>query len=142
MNVKEFIEQHDYISYCEAIIHPSGDIEYATPSHIYKLIEITEESRDELNKKMPMRAGPLEWLVEYTGCAVLWYNYFIFPVNYTDEQMKSLKMLMSNGIMASHIIGSITQEKTTCELLAKFEETGDNSYLDKIKTREQLEVWR
>jgi hypothetical protein len=142
MNIHDFIAQHTHKNYCEIVISPDGDIEYAEPSHLYKLIRITGESKDALNVKMPNRAAPMEWLVEYTGCCVCWYDYFIIPNGYTPIQINCIKELMRNGIMTSYIEGSITQEKTVCELLAKYEETGDRSYYEQIPERQTLKLWR
>ena len=54
MTASEFIAQHTGICYCEAVIAPDGSIEYAIPGHVYKLIDVARESRDELDRMMPM----------------------------------------------------------------------------------------
>lgn len=138
MKIEQFITQHEHKQYCEIVIAPNGDIEYAIPSHLYKLIRITEESKDDIDKKMSYRAAPLEWLIEYTGYGVAWYDNFIVPYGYTDEQIHSIQMLINNGIMSPIVTGKVTQEKTTCELLDEFDKTGDKSLLDKIIQREIL----
>ena len=79
MTASEFIAQHTGICYCEAVIAPDGNIEYAIPGHVYKLIEVANESRDELDRMMPMRAAPLHWLIEHTGYGAVWYDQFILP---------------------------------------------------------------
>lgn len=142
MNLHEFIVQHKHTCYCEIVISPDGDIEYAEPSHLYKLIRITGETKDALNAKIPDRAAPLEWLVEYTGYCVCWYNYFILPNGYTTAQIHCIKELMRLGIMTAYIKGPITCEKTVCELLDKYEKTNDKSYYDQIPERQTLKLWR
>lgn len=142
MTINEFVAQHNHKCYCEIVIAPNGDVEYAEPSHLYKLMALTGKSRKELNEMIPRRAAPLDWLVEYLGYGVVWYETFLLPWEYTEDQLLTLKILMLHGIIRPHIIGAITQEKTTCELLAKWEETGDASYRDKINIKTSLELWR
>lgn len=142
MTVNEFVAQHTHKNYCEIVIAPNGDIEYAVPSHLYKLMALTGKSKQELCDMIPRRAAPLDWLVEYLGYGVAWYETFLLPWNYTDDQLLTIKILMLNGIIRPHIIGAVTQEKTTCELLDKWEETGDSSYRDKINQKKPLELWR
>lgn len=33
MTVYEFIKQHNYINYCEAVVFENGDVDYVLPSH-------------------------------------------------------------------------------------------------------------
>ena len=130
MTLDEFIAQHKHKNYCEIVISPDGDIEYAIPSHLYKLITLSKESKDKLDKMMPNRAAPLNWLCEHTKYAVCWYNYFILPKDYTNIQVSIIKTLSDTGIMSNDINGIITMEKSLCESLEKFEETGDEKYLN------------
>ena len=130
MTLNEFIAQHKHKNYCEIVISPDGDIEYAIPSHLYKLITLSKESKDKLDKMMPNRAAPLNWLCEHTKYAVCWYNYFILPKDYTNIQVSIIKTLSDTGIMSNDINGIITMEKSLCESLKKFEETGDEKYLN------------
>lgn len=130
MTLNEFIAQHKHKNYCEIIISPDGDIEYAIPSHLYKLITLSKESKDKLDKMMPNRAAPLNWLCEHTKYAVCWYNYFILPKDYTNIQVSIIKTLSDTGIMSNDINGIITMEKSLCESLEKFEQIGDEKYLN------------
>ena len=91
--VKEFIENYNHIYYCEVIIHPSGYIEEARPSHLETLIRATKLERQAVYDLMPITAMPLDWLVEYTGCVAVWYNFQKLPPSMTDEQQYSLKAL-------------------------------------------------
>lgn len=130
MKLDDFIAQHDCINYCEIVISPDGDIEYAVPSHIYKLIDIAKESKDELDTIMPNRAAPLPWLCEHTRYAVCWFNSFVLPKDYTDIQVSIIKALSNVGIMSNDISGTITMEKSLCASLEMFEKTGDEKYIN------------
>ena len=140
MTVREFIAQHTDIYYCEAVIAPNGDIEYAVPGHVYKLIEVAKESRDELDRIMPMRAAPLFWLVEHTGYASVWYNQFVLPYHYTNEQIQTLQELCNAGIIADGSTGVVSIEKTTCEILDKFEKTGDESLFEQMPEKKCIVI--
>lgn len=137
MKCQDFISQHKDKCYCEIVISPTGDIEYAIPSHVYKLMAITKKSREELKQIIPMRAAPLEWLVEYTGYCVCWYSSCILPIGYSKRQISVIRRLMRHNIMTSNIIASISQEKTICDLWTKFEETDDEEYLNQIQNFER-----
>ena len=137
MTATEFIAQHVDKCYCEIVISSTGDIEYAIPSHTYKLINITKKSREELKQIIPVRAAPLEWLVEYTGYCVCWYSSCILPIGYSKRQISVIRRLMRHNIMASNIIASISQEKSLCDLWTKFEETDDEKYFNQIQNFER-----
>ena len=130
MKLSHFIAQHKHKNYCEIVISPDGDIEYAIPSHLYKLIDLSKESKDELDKMMPNRAAPLNWLCEHTKYAVCWFDYFILPKEYSETQVSTIKELINASIMSDDINGIITMEKSLCESLEKFEETDDEKYLN------------
>ncbi len=119
MNVKDYIKQNSSIRYCEAIIYPNGDIEDAVPSHIYKLISITNKSKEEIDKMMPNNAAPLEWLLGYTNCIAVWYNFFKYD-SITEEQLNTIQELVNHDILNSLIVGARTDEFTRCDLLDKF----------------------
>lgn len=140
MTVSEFIAQHTDIYYCEAVIAPNGDIEYAIPGHVYKLIEVAKESREELDRIMPMRAAPLYWLVEHTGYASAWYNQFIVPYNYTDEQIQTLQELCDADIIADGSTGITSVEKTVCRILDEFGETGDESLFEQVPEKKCIVI--
>lgn len=95
----DFINNHEHINYCEAIIHRDGEIEYAIPSHTEKLIKITGENRDVIYEKMPVTASPILWLVDYTGCIALYTDFYYAPEKCTLKQRLSLKKLIDNGLV-------------------------------------------
>lgn len=132
MTASEFIAQHTGICYCEVVIDPDGNIEYAIPGHVYKLIEVARESRDELDRMMPMRAAPLHWLIEHTGYGSVWYDQFILPYRYTNAQVQALQELCDAGIIADGSTGITSVEKTTCKILDEFERTGNESLFEQM----------
>jgi hypothetical protein len=94
------IEQHKqtFINYFEAIILPSGEVQYATPSHIEKLMALTNEPREIILEKMPITASPIEWLIDYTGCIAVWKSFHKgTPV--TVEQKDMLQLLIVEGLI-------------------------------------------
>ena len=137
MKCQDFISQHKDKCYCEIVISPTGDIEYAIPSHLYKLMAITKISREELKHIIPMRAAPLEWLVEYTGYCACWYSSCVLAIGYSKRQISVIRRLMRHNIMASNIIANISQEKSLCDLWTKFEETYDEEYFNQIQNFEK-----
>ena len=134
MECTEFIRAHKkkYINYCEILISSTGEIEYAVPSHIEKLIKVSGKSRDEINIIMPINASPMEWLSEYTNYCACWYNYCVLPFKYTNKQIYILKRLQNQKIISNCIMCKISVEMTHCNLLDKYNTTGDKKYLDKI----------
>lgn len=100
--VDDFIKNHKYINYCEAIIYKDGYIEYASPSHVEALIKITGESRDAIYDKMPVTASPIIWLIEYTGCIAVYTNGCIKPKICTEEQEIALKELLDSKLLTSY----------------------------------------
>ena len=140
MKCQDFIKQHKHKQYCEIVISPTGDIEYAIPSHLYKMMSITKKSREELKQIMPLRAAPLEWLLEYTGYCSCWYSSCILPIGYSKRQISVIRRLIQHHIMANNIVASITQEKSLCDLWAKFEETNDEEYLNQIQNFKKAEA--
>lgn len=116
MSIDEFVKQHSHTNYCEAIILPNDNIDYATPSHIYKLISLTGKSKDEIDSIMPPTASPLEWLISYTNCVAVWYNFFRFG-NLTEMQKCSLHKLVKSGILIKGIKGISTDEYYRCKSL-------------------------
>ena len=118
MNVNDFIKQHEYKNYCEAIVYPNGDIEYAEQGHVNKLIEITGLPRCVINELMPNNASPLHWLTEYTKCIPLWEKFFIYS-SITYEQYDTIQQLVNHNIICDNATGLFTDEYTRCNLLQK-----------------------
>ena len=93
--IKKFITHHNknFICYCEIVIHPDGDIEYAIPSHQETLIRITGIDRDVLRDTLSIKCDMMKELCNITNCVSVWYNYYITPDFITKEQLHSLKLL-------------------------------------------------
>lgn len=138
MKCQDFIAQHTDKCYCEIVISPTGDIEYAIPSHVYKLMAITKKSREELKQIIPMRAAPLEWLVEYTGYCVCWYSSCVLPIGYSRRQIAIIRRLIQHKIMANNIIANISQEKTICDLWSKYESDDNEENFNQIQNFERV----
>lgn len=118
MNVEDFIKQHTHTGYCEAIILPNGDIHYAVDGHTNDLIRVANKPKRVINKIMPQNASPLHWLVCYTKCVSLWYNFFIYN-SMTDAQINTIKELVNHDILANVVEGIFTDELERCDLLNK-----------------------
>lgn len=140
MTLHEFIIQHTkinkYINYCEIIILPNGKIEYANPSHIEKLVDISGRSKEDLSILMPHEASVVEWLADYTGCCSIWYDFGILPEQLNDRQTKTIKGLIKHKILSNNFYGYKRYEKRICELL--FEH--DVNQLQKYHAMRQLKV--
>ena len=91
------LHKQTFVNYFEAILLPNGQVVYATPSHVEKLLSITKEPRDEIYDKMPITASPLHWLIEYTGCISMWSEFYIGSPT-TDEQKEMLQLLIDEGL--------------------------------------------
>ena len=73
MQVMDYINAHrEDENPCECVILPDGSIEDPTPSHIEKLAQIAGEDKISINKKMDKNMEPLLFMVEYTGCMLVW----------------------------------------------------------------------
>lgn len=102
---EEFIENHNrigLIAYCEALIYPNGDIQYAIPSHEQMALRIYARKN-----KVPMYKiwdyiskddYSLEWLLKESGCVFLWYHSYVGTPN--EKQMQTIKKLMQAKIVA------------------------------------------
>ena len=139
MNVKDYIKQHNDVAYCEAIIYPNGDIKNAIPGHTYKLISITNKSKEEINKMIPNNAAPLDWLLGYTKCIALWYDFFKYD-SITKEQLNTIQELVNHNILNDVIIGIRTDEFTRCDLINKFY-NGENDNIPK-KTNDKIYIYK
>ena len=131
MSVNDFIHEHlevnDYKNYCEALIDSSGQIGYAIPSHQYALMRLYGDySRYEImdssiNKKIydkiPTNAGVVQWICEDLNVASVWYNMIILPVNYTDEQLKTIAILMKKNIIHIDANIDVSVEKSLVTIL-------------------------
>ena len=73
MTVMEYINAHrEDMDPCECVILPDGSVQEPLPSHIKKLEEISGEDKLTLNSRMEKNMEPLFFMVEYTGCMLIW----------------------------------------------------------------------
>lgn len=108
-NAKDFIDSHEHINYCEAIIYQDGTIEYANPSHIKALERATGKDVNWIYDRMPITSSPLHWLIEYTGCVCVWSDFSITPTNPTKEQMNTLELLIENNLTKFYSSTSVNE---------------------------------
>ena len=101
LNVDTFIKEHKHIRYCEAILYPDGTLAYVKPSHTETLIRATGLTHKEVYDLMPIDDSSLLWLLDYTGCISIYYNFYVLPRNkeITQEQILSLKKLFKSNIV-------------------------------------------
>ena len=73
MTVMEYMNAHrEDMEPCECVILPDGSVEEPQPSHIKKLEEISGEDKLTLNSRMEKNMEPIFFMVEYTGCMLVW----------------------------------------------------------------------
>lgn len=117
MTIEKYLKTHkDQHAYCEAIIFPDGTIEDAIPSHLEKLIKITGEERDVICEKMLMNAGPVAWLVDYTNCCSIWYNFGMLPENLSKEQEETIRKLKEAGQLSNDFVAIKNYEMRICSI--------------------------
>lgn len=100
--LQEFLNYHPYhhVNYCEIIIHPNGDISYCVPSHQERLIKECGIEREKLYDLIPIDCDVLDWLIDKTDCAAIWFEFGFLPNDYTEEQTDSLIQLKQHGCIA------------------------------------------
>lgn len=125
MKVKEYIEQHNYISYCEAIIFPNGEVIDARPSHTEALIKqvMCDYSlcRKELAKMIPDNASPLHWMIDKFNYGCIWYDSAIVSVSCTEAILNTIQELINADVLRNVIQVYKTDEYRRCEILSKKE---------------------
>ena len=98
------IETHKktFIDYLEVIIRADGTIEYAVPSHVYKLMSIFAGDDYDVSTISNMFLNdasgltPIEWLCKKTGCISVWTNGFEGTAN--EKQIEVLKQLAAENL--------------------------------------------
>lgn len=126
-NINDYIDQHNDICYCEAIIYPDGTIEDCIPSHQLKLIEITNKKNNINNpydKNLLLNIIPLEadvnnWLICYNNVVALWYNFCFYNIM-NDKQKYSIQKLINNNILSNNYRCIYTDEKRRIELINEY----------------------
>lgn len=100
--IKQKIEEDDYIA---LVVYPDGDIEEAIPNHIDNLMNISGKSMDEINEMIRINGNTTAWLVDYTGCALLWLEYCYLPNNVSEPQIRSILKLVTNDVFGEKYVG-------------------------------------
>ena len=104
MNVEQFIKQHEYINYCEAIIDKEGMIQYVRPNHVQTLIRETNLPEDLIWAMMPIEAAPIDWLVNFTGCVSVWFDLLYKPKDgITPAQETAIQKLIEAEIILGEL---------------------------------------
>ena len=101
MRAMEYIREHrEDESPFECVILLDGSVDAPTPSHIEKLAQIAGEDKISLNKKMEKNMEPLFFMVEYTGCMLVWETRVVEPSHPTQEQEDTLELLYDSAMLA------------------------------------------
>lgn len=101
MRVMEYIrERREDESPFECVILPDGSVEEPLPSHLEKLAAVAGEDKISLNKKMEKGMEPLFFLVEYTGCILVWETRVVMPSHPTVEQEDTLQLLCDAAMLS------------------------------------------
>lgn len=92
-----------FVNYLEVVISPDGVVEYATPSHMQKLLSVYNGYHvpigDEIAwKDIPDDAAPLKWLMEKTGWICVWSDRYECSGTPTLEQADALNDLRHEGV--------------------------------------------
>ncbi len=98
----EFIESHqsDEDEKCECIILPDGSVEEPLPSHIGRLVAISQKESGWLHARMEKGMEPLFWLVQYTGCMAVWQTRVVSPAVPAKAQLDTLEELQDGAMLA------------------------------------------
>lgn len=154
MRAEEFAIAHnkEYHNYCEIIILPDGDVQYANPSHQYKLCtlygldyltDILDNSSRylELLNRIPMEASPTHWMIEDLGVISCWFSYCIAPIRYTDAQIEALQTLRKHHCISSEFNVDVTIEKTLLQIRDSIqdEDKYERLFEDRSYARQELE---
>lgn len=95
------LEKHKkaFINYFEAVILPTGEVQYAIPSHQEKLLKLAFPGvpRDMIWEFVPHDADVLKFLLEKTKCISCWSDFYIGEP-YTPEQEDMLQTLIREGL--------------------------------------------
>lgn len=101
MRAMEYIREHrEDESPFECVILPDGSVEEPLPSHLEKLAAVAGEDKISLNKKMNKGMEPLFFMVEYTGCMLVWETRVVLPSHPTKEQEDTLLLLHDAAMLS------------------------------------------
>ena len=105
MQIMDYINTHRMDENpCECVILPDGSVEEPTPSHIEKLAQISGEDKISINKKMDKNMEPLLFMVEYTGCMLVWQTRVVVPSSPTAKQEEALETLYFAAMLSPNYL--------------------------------------
>lgn len=95
------LEKHKkaFINYFETVILPTGEVQYAVPSHQEKLLKLAFPgvSRELIWELIPNDADVLKFLLDKTKCISCWADFHIGE-SHTPEQEAMLQLLIKEGL--------------------------------------------
>ena len=101
-----------FIDYLEVVISPDGKVEYATPSHLEKLLKIFMEQEHITNRAEAFRIveerdtdmdGPQIALTKLTGYISVWNEAYTCGMSPTKKQLAALRTLKLNGLYSGSL---------------------------------------
>lgn len=105
MQIMEYIDRHRQDTEpCECVILPDGSVENPEPSHIEKLTLVSGEDKMALNNKMEKNMEPLFFMVEYTGCMLVWPTRVVVPSHPTPQQEDTLERLHDAAMLSAEYL--------------------------------------
>ena len=96
MNIEEFAKFSEEKG-VNGIILPNGEIMDALWGHVNRLVEITGEEK--IWDIVPIEAGAILWLVDYTNCVSVSEEAAFLPECPTNEQLNTLSGMFDNHIL-------------------------------------------
>lgn len=118
MNILDFIQitkenPLEFITYCEIIILPGGDIELVSPSHTETALEIAARlegiTKDELKSNIPKYVEPLSYIVSKYRLVAVWYNSILYN-KLNRFQKHTIDLLKYNELISKEPIIYETNE--------------------------------
>lgn len=112
LTIDEFLKIHKHIYYCEIIILPNGNVSYAVPSHIERMLKLLNFTITDAIEVIPEDETPIKWLMKETGSIPVWYDGVKVPPVVTKEQAISLSKLINANMIKIGIMADLfdTQE--------------------------------
>ena len=130
------IETHKetFVSYLEVVISPEGVVEYATPSHTDKLVEVFSKQKgfDDILKAKKYIIdtminngiiSSIDYLTGVTGYISVWFDHYRAGDPPTKQQLGKLKELFKEGVYIGPTHDIVTPER---EALKQFMESLKN----------------
>ena len=101
------LHKQTFIHYLEVVISPDGKVEYATPSHMEKLLRVFMEQENISDRQEAFRVieerdtdmdGPSITLAKQTGYILVWEEAYTCGASPTKKQIAALRKLKLNGL--------------------------------------------